>query len=268
MCQEYHTTAICASQKRHSMSVTCANLHHVAKKRILCDKAIGKCLCFLGTCGKLEVISSSEIIPLSSLEAIRCEACTKREDEVGDRRSKQELVESPLRNRTAFQMPEEKEAFETIIKNLWDGKAECPFHASPSLKINSRSVDDADVFEKVATETDTGYKIIVKLPPAMAPAATNGHSPGLQNNKQQSNGLGRKVGIECSIWANAKDESPKKHQHNNRSKSKGEIKRPPRSRTPRQPHKQESRGRRASNVVVPMVAEAKNFLGNDLFTNI
>ncbi|KAL6898633.1 hypothetical protein GGI43DRAFT_384922 [Trichoderma evansii] len=252
MCQEHHTTAICASQKRHSMSVTCGNLHHVAKERIL------------------EVISSSEIIPISSLEAIRCEACTKREDEVGDRRSKQELVESPLLNRTAFQMPEEKEVFEAIIKNLWDGKAECPFHTAPSPNINSGTVDavgDADVSDQTATETDTGTgdKIIVSLLAAKTPEATNGHSTGLKNNKQ-SNGLGRKVGIECSIWANAKDEPPKKQQHNNRRKSKGEIKSPPQSRTPHQPHKQESGGRKTSNVVVPMMAKAKNFLGNNLFT--
>jgi hypothetical protein len=250
MCKEYLTIAVCAPQKAPQMSFTCGKLHLVAEKREVCDKASGKCLCFVGTCGSLESISSTQGIVLSSLKSIRCASCTSREEEIGDRRSKEELIASPLLTRVAIQTPEEKKEFEAILKNLWDGKSQCPFHAPPAI-----NEEIAEVAEETADKTHV--ETVVKLPAVKSTEIADGHTSDQSSQSsnssksKHSNGLGRKVGIETSIWADAKNEAPKP-----------EHKSPPRFKTPRQLQKPGSRGgRKFSYAVLPMMAAAKDFLG-------
>ncbi|KAM0255523.1 hypothetical protein ACHAQJ_005670 [Trichoderma viride] len=253
MCKEYLTIAVCAPQKAPHMSFTCGKLHLVAERREVCDKATGKCLCFVGTCGSLENISSAKGVVFSSLKPIRCAGCTSREEEVGDRRSKEELIASPLLTRAAIQTPEEMKEFEVILKKLWGGKSQCPFHAPPA--ISEEVVEDAN--ETAAANTHV--KVVVKLPAVKSSEVTDGHasdqssqSSNSSMKSKHSNGLGRKVGIESSIWADAKDEAPQRGH-----------KSPPRFKTPRQLQKPVSRGgRRFSYTVRPMMAAAKDFLGD------
>ncbi|KAL6837131.1 hypothetical protein V8C40DRAFT_260159 [Trichoderma camerunense] len=131
------------------------NSMDVVDRRQVCDKAIGSGLSFAGTRGALEAVPSTLSIPIASLKkSIRCVACTAREEEVGDRRSNEELIDSPLLTReavkspedvrrsneelidsplltrTAVKSPEDVQHFKEIIKGLRNSREECPYHTT------------------------------------------------------------------------------------------------------------------------------------------
>ncbi|KAL7793781.1 hypothetical protein V8C37DRAFT_415449 [Trichoderma ceciliae] len=253
MCKEHLTIAICAPQKAPQMSFTCGKLHIVAERREVCDKATGKCLCFVGSCGEIQAVSSTQGISLSSVKAIRCAGCTSREEEIGDRRTKEELVDSPLLTRTAIRSPEEMKELEVILKNLWEGKDQCPLHTLSAVEEEAVQVANEPASN---IDVNTASKSPTAGPPEEKYDGSVSEEPSPSNSStkrnKHNNGLGRKVGIETSIWADVKEESPER-----RHKS------PPRIQILRQQQKPVFRsGCKTSTAVLPMMAAAKSFLGD------
>lgn len=257
MCKEYITIAICAPQKAPSMSFTCGQLHLVAESRQVCEKAAGACLCFVGTCGVIQNVPSTEGILISSVKSIRCASCTSREEEVGERRTNEELIGSPLLTRTAVKSPEEMQKFKAIIKNLWNGGKQCPYHALLTVREQS---DSAPVVNKHASDMDKDEDSIDE-PPVVSPReeiadgnvsdGSNHSNVSKESKRKDNNSLGRKVGIEASIWANEKEKPPGRTERTS----------PPRFQTPAKRQKQEThQGRKISRVVLPQIAAARLFL--------
>lgn len=228
------------------MSFTCGQLHLVVERRQVCDKATGSCICFVGTCGTLESVPSTQGIPIKSLKSIRCVACTAREEEVGDRRSNEELIESPLLTRTAVKTPEEMQQFNEVIKSLWNGEAECPYHTMLTTREKS---DDSPIIIKHASDVDIvkDKGIDISNEPQAANVtkeiaednvseassnATHGSNGSLTSNlsqeskkKNDNSGLGRKVGLQASIWANASAKTPERKKHVASPRTQSPVKR-------------------------------------------
>ncbi|KAL7908272.1 hypothetical protein GGI35DRAFT_453756 [Trichoderma velutinum] len=284
MCKEFITIAICAPQKAPSMSFTCGQLHLVAERRQVCDKATGSCLCFVGTCGALESIPSSEGIPIASLKSIRCVACTAREEEVGDRRSNGELIGSPLLTRTAIKSPEEEQNFNKIIKGLWNGKEECPYHITSITREQSNNVPfiivkhdvDMEKDKDISNELHTASLVEEIADDNVSEAssnATHGSNGSLNSNlsqeskkKKDNNGLGRKVGLQASIWANAPAKTAERKKHIASPQFQSPVKRQkpavaqeqkpavPQEQKPAVPQGQKTK------LNLPQIAAAKSFL--------
>ncbi|RFU72576.1 benzoate 4-monooxygenase [Trichoderma arundinaceum] len=197
-------------------------------------------------------VSSSEGTPLSLVKSIRCVTCTSREEEVGDRRSKEELVDSPLLTRATIQSPAEMEEFKSIINTLWGGKDQCPFHTLSAIREENAEASDEHASNKDVSSASTSPILNpTKEMPDDNISDGSGNSSKSPTKGKHDNGLGRKVGIEASIWAEAKQESPeRKHQS------------PPRVQSPHQ--RQQSmnrRGGKTAKIVLPQIAAAKSFLG-------
>ncbi|RSL63584.1 hypothetical protein CEP54_005126 [Fusarium duplospermum] len=133
MCKEFITIALCAPAKAPSLSFTCGRFHMVAAKRHVCDRARGACTCFFGTCGIIEKITDTMGIDLSSVSKMRCAECTMREDNVGDRRTPQQVIDSPLLQRIAIDPRDDfvSKKHAAMLRDLWGNKASCPFHVGP-----------------------------------------------------------------------------------------------------------------------------------------
>ncbi|UPK98280.1 hypothetical protein LCI18_009215 [Fusarium solani-melongenae] len=135
MCQEFITIALCAPSKAPSLSFTCGQLHMVAERRHVCDRARGACVCFFGTCGTVEKNISTYGIDLSAVAKIRCAECTTREDNVGDRRDAKQIIESPLLQRIPIDPKDDfvSKKHSAMLQDLWGGASTCPFHLQPEM---------------------------------------------------------------------------------------------------------------------------------------
>lgn len=267
------------------MSFTCGQLHQVVDRRQVCDKATGSCICFVGTCGVLESIPSTLAIPISSLRSIRCVACTTREEEIGDRRSNEELIDSPLLTRAAVKSPEDLQHFKEIIKSLWNGENECPYHTMLTTRETS---EDPPVITKLVSDADMKKDegISKELPTASiheevaednvseaSSNATHGSNGSLASNlsqesskKKDNSGLGRKVGLQASIWANAPAKTPERKKHIGSPKSRSPVKRQkpvaPQGQKPVVPQEQKPAIAQVpkKKLNLPQIAAAKSFL--------
>ncbi|KAL7944045.1 hypothetical protein V8C42DRAFT_358720 [Trichoderma barbatum] len=229
MCKEYLTIAICAPAKIPSMSFTCGQLHLVAGSRQVCEKATGSCLCFVGTCGVLESIPTAKGIQMSCMKSIRCAACTSREEEVGERRSNEELIGSPLLTRVAANSPEQKMKLEAIIKDLWNNQQKCPYHAPSTISEESNAPviisHESDMDMNKDKDAANGCPAVTTLEEVgddnvsdRSSNATHGSndsnmSDASRGSKKNNDGLGRKVGIQASIWATAPDKVEQRSKH-------------------------------------------------------
>ncbi|KAH6968228.1 hypothetical protein DER45DRAFT_606964 [Fusarium avenaceum] len=164
MCRENVTIAQCAPHDPPVLSFTCGKLHMVAQDRVVCDKAEGKCVCYFGTCGLVTREITTGGIDLSSISKIRCATCVVREDNVGDRRSGREILESPLLERLAVDKAG-KENHARLLNSLWRGKAACPYH--------SEDIPDSFVSHALSdVSVDSPAQIEVAVQP-VAEAAVN-----------------------------------------------------------------------------------------------
>ncbi|KAM0246861.1 hypothetical protein ACHAP5_004483 [Fusarium lateritium] len=172
MCRESVTIAQCAPLDPPLLSFTCGKLHMVAQDRIICEKAEGKCVCYFGTCGlvKREVTTSG--VDLGDIAKIRCAICVVREDNVGDRRSGREILESPLLERPAIDKAG-KENHARLLNSLWRGKAACPYHSedmpesSISHAMNDESINtpaQVEVVVEPVAETTVNEPVSVDTP--------------------------------------------------------------------------------------------------------
>ncbi|KAF3074356.1 hypothetical protein CFAM422_003375 [Trichoderma lentiforme] len=294
MCKEYTTIAICAPQKAPSMSFTCGQLHQVVDRRQVCDKATGSCTCFIGTCGVLESIPTTLAIPIASLKSIRCVACTAREEEIGDRRSNEELIDSPLLTRAAVKSSEDMQHFKAIIKSLWNGEQECPYHTmlttretSEDTPVTTKLVLDADMDKDESVSKDLHIadfheEVADDNVSEASSNATHGSNGSLasnlsqessKKNKKDNSGLGRKVGLQASIWANAPAKTPERKKHIGSPKSRSPVKRQkpvaPQGQKPvvLQEQKPTVAQAKKTKMNLPQIAAAKNFLKATMVQN-
>ncbi|KAF4991008.1 hypothetical protein FGRMN_8129 [Fusarium graminum] len=128
MCREAVTLAQCAPHDPPVLTFNCGKLHMIAQDRSVCEEAKGKCICYFGTCGRVQRDVSTKGIDLSEVTKVRCASCVVREDKVGDRRTGRQILESPLLERPAIS----RDGWVSHVKllaNLWRDKAVCPYHA-------------------------------------------------------------------------------------------------------------------------------------------
>ena len=127
MCQVVIGVALCAPVQKPAVSSACSDLHLIASKRHVCCDAKGSCLCFFGTCGKIQNVVGSDGFDLTTLPKVRCAACITRDDDAANGNRGRELIESPLLTRQA--VPEQElRGYMSTLKYLWGNKDACPFH--------------------------------------------------------------------------------------------------------------------------------------------
>lgn len=127
MCQVVIGVALCAPAQKPAVSSACSDLHLIASKRHVCCDAKGSCLCFFGTCGKIQNVVSSDGFDLTTLQKVRCAACIAHDDDAVNGNHGRELIESPLLTRQA--VPEQElSGYMSTLKYLWGNKNACPYH--------------------------------------------------------------------------------------------------------------------------------------------
>lgn len=155
MCKQVVAIAQCAPSNPETCALAfqCGQLHHYAAARAICEEAKGDCVCFFGTCGRIDNVVHPKPFDLVALPKIRCLICTNREEQVGERRHGRDFLETKLLTREAVDdkgMP----AYAKILKECWEGANECPYHdvdendslqaASVKDGADAKSVDDHD----------------------------------------------------------------------------------------------------------------------------
>ncbi|KAF5593112.1 cytochrome P450 monooxygenase [Fusarium pseudoanthophilum] len=151
MCRETITIAQCAPEVSPVLAFYCAKLHLVAKDRIICDAAKGKCICFFGSCGSIEREIPTKGIDLGELVKARCAECTPREHRVRDIPA-QEILESVLLRSTDGQNGWEERS--KILSELWLNKTACPYHVDTSAEPVTPVIN---ITESIHLDTEVGH---------------------------------------------------------------------------------------------------------------
>lgn len=145
MCKQYIDIAQCAplNPSKGPLTFVCGQLHQYAAHRDTCDAAKGGCVCFFGTCGKIENIVRTQPVDLMSLPKMRCLQCTTREEQVGERRHGRDFLETRLLTREPV-TDEGMVAHAKMLQKCWDGANICPYHdLEPSDASKPASVNGA-----------------------------------------------------------------------------------------------------------------------------
>ena len=131
MCLETISIAVCAPTKIPTLSFTCGKLHLIASQRYVCEDAFDQCVCYFGTCGNIKQSLGNKAIDLAELNKVRCVQCTEKQDDVGDGRKGQEILESPLLDRDPISISDEnaRDKYFAKLKSLWGDQPACPYHA-------------------------------------------------------------------------------------------------------------------------------------------
>ncbi|KAK2932940.1 hypothetical protein FoTM2_007400 [Fusarium oxysporum f. sp. vasinfectum] len=77
-------------------------LHLIAKDRIICDAAKGKCIYFFGSCGAIDREIPTKGINLGDVIKARCAECTPRKHQVGNGLGAQQILASNLPSSTCL----------------------------------------------------------------------------------------------------------------------------------------------------------------------
>ncbi|RSL84037.1 hypothetical protein CEP51_004153 [Fusarium floridanum] len=228
MCKEFITIALCAPAKAPSLSFTCGRFHMVAARRLVCDRARGACSCFFGTCGITEKITDTIGIDMSSVSKIRCAECTMREDNVGDRRTPQQVIDSPLLQRIAIDPRDDfmNKKHAAMLRDLWGNQSSCPFHVD--LEMAKQPLVPAVTDERNNSEnrpfTPQSQDALVSKSPSMSRdtvdngwSSAGGTSSPKDKASRKSNAsptgiasVDSLVGLKSSRWATASDEPAKR----------------------------------------------------------
>ncbi|CAF3615820.1 hypothetical protein SNK03_003883 [Fusarium graminearum] len=152
MCVETITIALCAPQSAPRLSFTCGNLHLVAENHVVCDSAVGNCICYFGTCGKVTREVPTGGIDFSAISKVRCTTCTAREDEVGDARKDREILESVLLGRPATNDADWDQTSKRL-QQLWQQKSACPYHVQGSVR-KAKATVNKPAKEQVQAQVD------------------------------------------------------------------------------------------------------------------
>ena len=223
MCNQTISIAICAPQNPPELSVTCGRLHMFSKSTEICVNAAGTCRCFLGTCGKLEKITSATSIELRDLPKARCLECTHKQDQIGIKRSAKEFIESDLLERFPTSAGE-LEQYKTALLAIWGGET-CTFkhvlagtkppvtqaHDSQPKKVTAKATDDSTSSPGVSDNKSpdgqavSAAKPAVKLLPQPLASPKPNQRPS-ENSKTSIKSTKSGGGLECSRWAPASRE--------------------------------------------------------------
>ncbi|KAF4502753.1 Benzoate 4-monooxygenase [Fusarium agapanthi] len=155
MCRETITTAQCAPVVSPVLAFYCAKLHLVAKDRIVCDAAKGKCICFFGSCGAIDREIPTKGINLGEIVKARCAECTPREHRVSDSISAQQILESVL-----LHSPDDQNAWEErskLLSSIWLNKTACPYHVDNSTRPAAPIAEVIGIIEHVHLDTEVGH---------------------------------------------------------------------------------------------------------------
>ncbi|KAL9567772.1 hypothetical protein ACKAV7_008075 [Fusarium commune] len=154
MCRETITIAQCAPEVAPVLAFYCAKLHLVAKDRIVCDAAQGKCICFFGSCGTIDREIPTKGINLGDVVKARCAECTPREHRVGNGLKAQQILESVLlRSADAQNSWEERSK---LISELWLNKTACPYHVETSTEPAAPVTEAINVTQHVHFDANAG----------------------------------------------------------------------------------------------------------------
>ncbi|KAF5982393.1 cytochrome P450 monooxygenase [Fusarium coicis] len=151
MCRETITIAQCAPEVSPVLAFYCAKLHLVAKDRIVCDVAKGKCICFFGSCGTIEREIPTKGINLREVVKARCAECTPREHRVRDIPA-QEILESVLLRSADGQNGWEERS--KLLSELWLNKTACPYHVDTSAEPVAPVIN---ITESIHLDTEVGH---------------------------------------------------------------------------------------------------------------
>ncbi|KAF4443931.1 Benzoate 4-monooxygenase [Fusarium acutatum] len=154
MCRETITIAQCAPEVSPVLAFYCGKLHLVAKDRIVCDAAKGKCICFFGSCGVIDREIPTKGINLSDIVKARCAECTPREHRVGNGIPAQQILESVLL-RSADAQNGWKERSK-LVSELWLNKTACPYHVDTSTEPAAPIAEVINITEHVHLGTELG----------------------------------------------------------------------------------------------------------------
>ncbi|KAM0425677.1 hypothetical protein ACHAPT_009209 [Fusarium lateritium] len=220
MCRENLTIALCAPLNAPFLSFTCGKLHMVAEQRHVCEQARGGCICFFGTCGAVEKNVGTNSIDLASIVKVRCAGCAVREDNIGDRRSPQQIIESVLLQRPAIDPNDDfvSKKHAALLKELWSGANTCPFHVQPDMThqpATTSSVDaEPDHSDQQAASPIAPVEVVTKAPSMVHDTVDDGWTapatpPSPQkeeHSRKSSSDIGIKnidceIGLKSSRWA-------------------------------------------------------------------
>ncbi|KAH0527194.1 hypothetical protein TsFJ059_002219 [Trichoderma semiorbis] len=184
--------------------------------------------------------------------------------------------------------------FKAIIKSLWNGEQECPYHTmlttretSEDTPVTTKLVLDADMDQDEGVSKDLHIadfheEVADDNVSETSSNATHGSNGSLasnlsqessKKNKKDNSGLGRKVGLQASIWANAPAKTPERKKHIGSPKSRSPVKRqkPVVSQGQKAvvPEEQKPAVPQAmwTKLNLPQIAAAKNFLKATMVQN-
>jgi hypothetical protein len=196
MCRETVGIALCAPLTSPHLSYTCGKLHNIAAFRETCDSIKGNCPCFFGTCGRIDTIATSNAVDFAAIRKVRCQDCTKREDETGCRREGKDLADSPLLNR--LPVPEECMSIQMdVLKKLWKGATEC--------NIDHQHLQSLPVGEQVAANGDHHSDGHASVNKSRSNSRTSEKSIKEITSHLKTSGLAPHLGIQSSRWAENAD---------------------------------------------------------------
>ncbi|KAF5633407.1 benzoate 4-monooxygenase [Fusarium sp. NRRL 52700] len=154
MCRETITIAQCAPVVAPVLAFYCAKLHLVAKDRVVCDAAKGKCICFFGSCGAIDREIPTKGINLNELVKARCAECTPREHRVGNGIPAQQILESVLLRSADAQNGWEERS--KLVSELWLNKPACPYHADSTTESTTPIAEAINITQHVRFDDDAG----------------------------------------------------------------------------------------------------------------
>ncbi|KLP03525.1 uncharacterized protein LW94_8936 [Fusarium fujikuroi] len=155
MCSETITVAQCAPKVSPVLAFYCAKLHLVAKERIVCEAAKGKCICFFGSCGAIDREIPTKGINLSDIVKARCAECTPREHRVGNGIPAQQILESVLLRSADAQNGWEERS--KLVSELWLNKTACPYHVDTSAEPATPVAEVINITEHIHLDTEVGH---------------------------------------------------------------------------------------------------------------
>ncbi|KAG5752798.1 hypothetical protein H9Q70_004547 [Fusarium xylarioides] len=157
MCRETITIGQCAPHVSPVLAFYCAKLHLVAKDRIVCDAAKGKCICFFGSCGAIDREIPTKGINLGEVVKARCAECTPREHRVGNGIPAQQILESILLRSSDAQNGWEERS--KLVSELWLNKTACPYHVDSPTELLAPIAEAINIIERVHLDTEVGHPV-------------------------------------------------------------------------------------------------------------
>ncbi|PNP80507.1 hypothetical protein FNYG_06106 [Fusarium nygamai] len=155
MCRETIIIAQCAPEVSPVLAFYCAKLHLVAKDRVVCNAAKGKCICFFGSCGAIDREIPTKGINLGEVVKARCAECTPREHRVGDGIPAQQILESVLLRSTDGQNGWEERS--KLLSELWLNETTCPYHVDTSAEPAAPIAEVINITERVHLDTEVSH---------------------------------------------------------------------------------------------------------------